>query len=91
MIAPGPEAATREATVMSAEGVAQGAQAAMGPGSAAGTSRDPQIRRRNRRLVLVCLGICLVMAVCGFVYVRWLMTLPPGVQKEAQAYPTRGH
>jgi len=66
-------------------------RAAQGPDSTAGTSRDPNVRLRNRRLAILCVGICLVMAACGFVYVRWLMTLPPGTLKETQAKPTRGH
>jgi len=40
--------------------------------------RDPVLRRKNRRLGLTLVGICLVMAACGFAYVRWLMMRPAG-------------
>jgi len=41
---------------------------------AARPARDPAIRRKNRKLGLILVGICLLMATCGFAYVRWLMT-----------------
>jgi len=59
--------------------IAQDIQAGVEPPrEAVKPARDPELRRRNRRLGLVLVGICLVMAACGFVYVRWVMMLPAG-------------
>lgn len=74
MIAPGSEPATREARA-TMEGSGTGAEGSDVP---ARPSRDPEIQRKNRRLALLCVGICLVMAACGFVYVRWMMMRPTG-------------
>ena len=38
------------------------------------TARDPEVRRKNRKLGLILVAICILMATCGFAYVRWLMT-----------------
>lgn len=42
--------------------------------------KDPGVRARNRKFLLVLVAICVVLATLGFLYASWLFTLPSVVK-----------
>ena len=42
--------------------------------------QDPGVRARNRKLLLVLIAVCVVLATLGYLYASWLFTLPSVVK-----------
>lgn len=42
--------------------------------------QDPKVREKNRKALVALAAVCLILGALGFIFARWLFTLPSVVK-----------